>query len=148
ENGGLAWGGGLDTFDTFGFGLAVTISDSTISHNSAIGGARGGGGDRGGGWGGGLANLLRAGVHGSGSNRAPHPSLRGACAAVGGWAATAGTAREAGSGRTSSRPSPSRAPRSATTSPSAVPPAAGAATVRVKVAACTSSRAASPAPTC
>src|SRR5262245_36751127 len=58
ENGGLAWGGGLDTFDTFGNGLVVTVSDCTVSHNSVIGGAGGPGGDGGEGWGGGLANLL------------------------------------------------------------------------------------------
>jgi hypothetical protein len=60
QNGGLAWGGGLDTFNGFSFGLVVTISDSTFSHNSAIGGAGGPGGDGGDGWGGGLANLLGA----------------------------------------------------------------------------------------
>src|SRR5262249_38608057 len=58
QNGGLAWGGGLDTFNGFGFGLIVTVSNSTVSHNSVIGGAGGPGGDGGDGWGGGLANLL------------------------------------------------------------------------------------------
>jgi hypothetical protein len=58
QDGGLAWGGGLDTFDGFGHGLVVIVSDSTISHNQAIGGAGGPGGDGGYGWGGGLANLL------------------------------------------------------------------------------------------
>jgi hypothetical protein len=58
QDGGLAWGGGLDTFDAFGHGLVVTVSDCTISHNSAIGGAGGPGGDGGYGWGGGVANLL------------------------------------------------------------------------------------------
>src|SRR5262249_27380413 len=41
QDGGLAWGGGLDTFDGFGHGLVVTVSDSTVNHNSAIGGAGG-----------------------------------------------------------------------------------------------------------
>src|SRR5262245_43105893 len=60
QNGGLAWGGGLDAFQRFDFGLVVTVSDSTVSHNFAIGGAGGPGGDGGEGWGGGLANLLGA----------------------------------------------------------------------------------------
>jgi hypothetical protein len=58
QNGGLAWGGGIDFFNAFGNGLTATVSNCTIGHNSATGGAGGPGGNGGDGWGGGLANLL------------------------------------------------------------------------------------------
>src|SRR5262245_18115671 len=44
QDGGLAWGGGLDTFNAFGRGLTATVSNSTISHNSVTGGTGGPGG--------------------------------------------------------------------------------------------------------
>lgn len=58
QNGGLAWGGGIDFFNAFGNGLTATVRNCTIGHNSATGGAGGPGGNGGDGWGGGLANLL------------------------------------------------------------------------------------------
>ena len=58
QNGGLAWGGGIDLFNAFGHGIIVTISNSTIDHNTVIGGAGGPGGNGGDGWGGGLAVFL------------------------------------------------------------------------------------------
>jgi hypothetical protein len=58
QDGGLAWGGGLDTFNAFGNGLTATVSNCTIGHNSVTGGAGGPGGSGGDGWGGGVANLL------------------------------------------------------------------------------------------
>lgn len=57
QNGGLAWGGGIDFFNAFN-GLTATVSNCTIGHNSVTGGAGGPGGNGGDGWGGGLANLL------------------------------------------------------------------------------------------
>jgi hypothetical protein len=78
QDGGLAWGGGLDTFDAFGHGLVVTISGSTVSHNSVIGGAGGPGGDGGYGWGGGLANLLGSVLTVSGSTVAHNLAIGGA----------------------------------------------------------------------
>jgi hypothetical protein len=58
QDGGLAWGGGLDLFNAFGRGLTATVNGCTFAHNSAIGGASGPGGEGGYAWGGGLANLL------------------------------------------------------------------------------------------
>jgi hypothetical protein len=60
QDGGLAWGGGLDLFNGFGRGLTATVSDSTFAHNSVTGGAGGTAGNGGYAWGGGLANLLGA----------------------------------------------------------------------------------------
>jgi hypothetical protein len=60
QDGGLAWGGGLDLFNGFGRGVTATVSDSTFAHNSVTGGAGGTGGNGGYAWGGGLANLLGA----------------------------------------------------------------------------------------
>jgi hypothetical protein len=60
QNGGLAWGGGIDLFNAFNHGPTVSISNSTVGHNTAIGGAGGPGGNGGDGWGGGLADLLGA----------------------------------------------------------------------------------------
>jgi hypothetical protein len=67
QDGGLAWGGGIDLFNGFGRGLTATVSNCTISHNSVTGGAGGPGGDGGYAWGGGLANLLGAALTVSGS---------------------------------------------------------------------------------
>jgi hypothetical protein len=60
QDGGLAWGGGLDLFNAFGRGLSATVNNCTFSHNSVTGGAGGTGGNGGYAWGGGLANLLGA----------------------------------------------------------------------------------------
>jgi hypothetical protein len=60
QDGGLAWGGGLDLFNGFGRGLTATVSDCTFAHNSVTGGIGGTGGNGGYAWGGGLANLLGA----------------------------------------------------------------------------------------
>jgi hypothetical protein len=60
QDGGLAWGGGLDLFNGFGRGLTATVSNSTFAHNSVTGGVGGTGGNGGYAWGGGLANLLGA----------------------------------------------------------------------------------------
>jgi hypothetical protein len=60
QDGGLAWGGGIDLFNAFGRGVAATISNSTISHNSVTGGQGGPGGNGGYAWGGGIANLFGA----------------------------------------------------------------------------------------
>jgi hypothetical protein len=60
QDGGLAWGGGLDLFNSFGHGVSATVSNCTISHNSVTGGAGGPGGEGGYAWGGGLANFLGA----------------------------------------------------------------------------------------
>jgi hypothetical protein len=68
QDGGLAWGGGLDLFNGFGRGLTATVSDSTISHNTVTGGTGGVGGEGGYAWGGGLANLLGAALTVSGSS--------------------------------------------------------------------------------
>jgi hypothetical protein len=58
QDGGLAWGGGIDLFNAFGRGVTGTVSNCTISHNSVTGGTGGAGGNGGYAWGGGLANLL------------------------------------------------------------------------------------------
>jgi hypothetical protein len=60
QDGGLAWGGGIDLFNAFGHGLTATVSNCTIGHNLVIGGTGGTGGNGGYAWGGGLANLLGA----------------------------------------------------------------------------------------
>jgi hypothetical protein len=58
QDGGLAWGGGLDLFSAFGRGLTAAVTNCTFTHNSVTGGAGGTGGNGGYAWGGGIANLL------------------------------------------------------------------------------------------
>jgi hypothetical protein len=58
QNGGLAWGGGMQLFNAFGHGTIATVSNCTIAYNAAIAGAGGSGADGGYAWGGGLAILL------------------------------------------------------------------------------------------
>ncbi len=60
QNGGLAWGGGIDLFNSFGHGVSATVSNCTIAHNAVTGGRGGPGGNGGDAWGGGLAALLGA----------------------------------------------------------------------------------------
>jgi hypothetical protein len=60
QNGGLAFGGGLDADNAFNHGMIVTVSNCTIYHNFAIGGSSGPAGNGGDGWGGGLADVLGA----------------------------------------------------------------------------------------
>ena len=60
QNGGLAWGGGLDVFNGFGNGASAAVNNCTIDHNTVLGGPGGPGGDGGDAWGGGLATLLGA----------------------------------------------------------------------------------------
>jgi hypothetical protein len=58
QDGGLAWGGGIDLFNSFGHAVSATVSSCTVDHNAAIGGQGGPGGNGGDAWGGGLAALL------------------------------------------------------------------------------------------
>jgi hypothetical protein len=60
QNGGLAWGGGIDVFNSFGNGVSAAVSNSTVDHNAVIGGAGGPNGNGSDAWGGGLADLLGA----------------------------------------------------------------------------------------
>src|SRR5262249_37299632 len=108
QNGGLAWGGGLDTFNGFGFGLIVTVSNSTVSHNSVTGGAGGPGGDGGFGWGGGLANLLGSVLTVSNSTVDHNLAVGGA----GGSGGNGGRGRggRGAAGAASSPPAPARPP--------------------------------------
>ena len=55
QNGGIAWGGGMNLFNGFGHGTSATLSNCTVSHNAAVGGVGGSGADGGYGWGGGIA---------------------------------------------------------------------------------------------
>jgi hypothetical protein len=55
QNGGIAWGGGMNLFNGFGHGTSATLSNCTISHNAAVGGVGGSGADGGYGWGGGIS---------------------------------------------------------------------------------------------
>jgi hypothetical protein len=59
-DGGLAWGGGIDLFNSFGHGVSATVINCRVSHNAAVGGRGGPGGNGGDAWGGGFANLLGA----------------------------------------------------------------------------------------
>jgi hypothetical protein len=83
QNGGLAWGGGIDLFNAFSHGLTVTISNSTVGHNAVTGGAGGPGGNGGDGWGGGLANFLGSTLTVSSSTVANNQAIGGAGAAGG-----------------------------------------------------------------
>jgi hypothetical protein len=60
QDGGLAWGGGIDLFNSFGHGASATVSSCTVDHNAAIGGQGGPSGSGGDAWGGGLAALAGA----------------------------------------------------------------------------------------
>jgi hypothetical protein len=67
QNGGLAFGGGMDADNAFNHGMIATVSNCTIDHNAALGGQGGPGGNGGDGWGGGLADVLGATLNVSGS---------------------------------------------------------------------------------
>lgn len=60
QNGGLAWAGGIDIFNSFANGVSATVSNCTVAYNAVIGGQGGTGGNGGNAWGGGLAALLGA----------------------------------------------------------------------------------------